>query len=492
MGRTGVRSSRQRLAALLCGGILVAAGCGSRANDAQVAEALGGGGGVIGGRTVVGSNNPGGVQGPSGGDVAGPVASDGGSGPVGTTPDGVPVGNGPQTPGEGPATTLPATGNGGATDVGVTATDIRIANVAIQTGPVPGLFSGAAFGVDAFLAYINSTGGIYGRQLKLAQLDDQFDCSKNKSKTDEYRNKAFAFVGSFSLYDNCGDDVFRAHPEVPDIHVGLSQQAQTNPNNFSPQPIRSGASSGPFQYFKSQSPSAVKSCGSLIGDVESAKASWVGIKSAAVQSGYKFTYERLYAATETDFTADIVQMKTNGVTCLVLAAADSKTMGRIMKTAASQNFKPALTILGASGYDGQTIPLATKAAAEGAYIYLPTAMYLGEDSGTVPEVALLLNWLKRTHPSARPDLFTVYGWTSARLFVDALRKAGPQAKRATLIDQLRKIDLFDSNGLLAPAGPASKRPPTCYVIGQIHNGQFQRKDTPAAKYRCDGTYLFAR
>ena len=34
------------------------------------------------------------------------------------------------------------------------------------------------------------------------------------------------------------------------------------------------------------------------------------------------------------------------------------------------------------------MPLAGKDALEGVYLYLPTAMYLGEDSAVVPEVAL--------------------------------------------------------------------------------------------------------
>jgi hypothetical protein len=108
----------------------------------------------------------------------------------------------------------------------------------------------------------------------------------------------------------------------------------------------------------------------------------------------------------------------------------------------------------------------------------------------VPEVDTFLTWLDKVSPGANADLFTVYGWASAELFVQALKDAGPQATRAGLMASLQKIDKFDANGLLAPAGPASKTPPTCYVMAQIHSGKVERVDTPPATYRCDGTYAY--
>ena len=148
-------------------------------------------------------------------------------------------------------------------------------------------------------------------------------------------------------------------------------------------------------------------------------------------------------------------------------------------------------MLGAAGYDNTLFTIAgSNAAVEGAYLYLPTAMYLGEDRADIPEVDLFLTWLKHTHPDANVDLFTVYGWVAAELFVKALQAAGPQATRAGLLGALQQVDQFDANGLLAPGGPASKTPPICYIMVQVHDGKFQRLDDPPAGYRCDGTYVY--
>ena len=471
---------------------LAAAGCGSRTTRAQKLEALGAG---RNGGASAGNENLGGDVGPGGSTDNGAAAA----GPNGATSSGgggatAAASNGNSGGGSSPGG--PKGGfsgdNGGSTDVGVTGNSITVSNVSILTGPVPGLFAGAFNGTDAYFQYINSQGGVYGRQLKVLPRDDQFDCGQNKTLTESDIPKVFAFVGSFSLYDNCGAAVFNAHQEVPDIHNALSIDAAHEPNNFSPQPLRTGAPTGPFDYFKAKQPGAISKAGSLVGDVQSAKDSWVGIKGTMQKEGYNFVYDQLYSPTQTDFTADIVSMRSAGVQTLVLVAADVKGIARIAQQAQQQNWHPQLTILGASAYDPQLIPLAGGDALEGMHIYLPTAMYLGEDRGSNPEVNLFLTWLKKTHPSANPDLFTVYGWTSARLFVQALQAAGPQAKRATLLAALKNIHQFDSNGILGPGDPAGKGPDKCYVIVDIKGGKFVRASDSASGYRCDGVYNFVQ
>jgi ABC-type branched-subunit amino acid transport system substrate-binding protein len=332
---------------------------------------------------------------------------------------------------------------------------------------------------------------VYGRQLKLLPGDDQFDCGQNKALTEADLSKALAFVGSFSLFDNCGAEVFDANPTVPDVHNALSVPAQQEKSNFSSQPIRQGMSTGVINYFKSKNANAVQHAASLIGDVQSARDSWTGESAAMEHFGYHFAYTRIYEPTETDFTADIVRMKAAGVQMLVLIAADVKGIARIESAAASQNWHPAITALGASAYDPTLVPLAGTSAVEGDYFFLPTAMYLGEDRSTNPEVDLFLTWLAKTHPNANADLFTVYGWASARLFVQALKAVGPKVTRAALIQALRAIPTFTSNNLYPPGGdPATRTPPPCYIIASVHNGKFQRTDDPGSGWRCDGEYWY--
>ena len=59
-----------------------------------------------------------------------------------------------------------------------------------------------------------------------------------------------------------------------------------------------------------------------------------------------------------------------------------------------------------------------------------------------------------------------------------------------MLSALQQIDKFDANGILAPGGPASKTPAICYIMVQVHDGNFTRVDSPAGQFLCDGTYVY--
>ena len=108
----------------------------------------------------------------------------------------------------------------------------------------------------------------------------------------------------------------------------------------------------------------------------------------------------------------------------------------------------------------------------------------------------LTTWVQKVSPGFAPDFFTLAGWLCAELFVDALRKAGTDPSRGSLLQALRKITAFDSGNLTPVSNPADKVPITCYLLGQIANGTFQRLDDPPVTgpthgFRCDGTYYRA-
>src|SRR5437763_9068986 len=319
------RSSRVAACATAVVALLLTS-CGARLSPRQLAQAIGTSGGSGLGTDGQGSTGTGGV-GASGGtgttaaSAGGPLAGGAGGGATAAGAGG--------GPGGAALGALPPGGNGGATDVGVTGNSITVGNVSTLTGPIPGLFAGAVNGTDAFFAYQNSQGGVFGRQLKVSAGDDQFDCGQNKAQTQSDVPKVFAFVGSFSIYDNCGAQVITQTAALSDVHVALSKDAQVEANGFSPQPLKNGAATGPFQYVKAQHGGAIGAAASLVGDVQSAKDAWAGEQATMQSLGYHFSYQRVYEPTETDFTADIVQTKSKGVKLVLPSAADAKTIARI-------------------------------------------------------------------------------------------------------------------------------------------------------------------
>lgn len=372
-------------------------------------------------------------------------------------------------------------------------------NVSTSAGGVPGLFQGAIDGTDAYLAYQNSLGGLNGRKFKLIADDDRLSCATNKADTQALVGKVLAFTGSFSLNDQCGGQVLAQHPTVPDVSVTLDATTQALPNVFSVQPAAPGMATGPLLYFKKKFPKAITKVGTLVTSFGSAPAQWAGEQAAMEHLGYKVIYDKQFSVSTTDFSTYVVQMEQAGVQMVVLIAINDSYAAKLLADMSAQGFHPTVVWGGASIYSGTSPTSSTlvkdaggPAVADGVYLEQSEALYLGQDAKQVPDVATFVHWVHGLYPGSNIDLFTLYGWASAELYVDALKKAGSNPTQADLLASLKKITSFDAGGMLAPADPAQKKPATCYVLAQVRNGAFQRVDMPAnSVYRCDGSYFHA-
>ena len=382
----------------------------------------------------------------------------------------------------------PPGGNGGATDVGVSATEIDLGNVVTQGGPVPGLFSGAYYGAAAYAAYVNSMGGVYGRRLVVKTHDDQLQAAQNKADIEALIPSVLGFVGSFSLEDGAGAPDMQSSG-TPDVGVGLSTARQQLAVNFAANPISNGFAIGPLLYFKQRyGPAVTDHIAFYIEDNPTAIANANLEQVALAHAGYKIVYSRKIEATESNFQGDVKSMQDKGVKGLILQGEVS-TMARMASAMHDANFTVPFADWGAPAYDPGFISL-SNGGAEGAVLYQQLAMYAGEDGAKIPEVGLFDTWLKRVAPSQTADLFAAYAWASGALLTQALIKAGPQLTRKSLLAALGTIDNFDDNGMFAPVGPASKRSPTCFIVIDVKGGKFVRDPAdPPTGYRCsDGGY----
>ena len=70
---------------------------------------------------------------------------------------------------------------------------------------------------------------------------------------------------------------------------------------------------------------------------------------------------------------------------------------------------------------------------------------------------------RRSTPSWVPDLYTLFGWASAELFVQALKAAGPNPTRGAVMAQLKKITSFNADGLFGGSDPAAKTLTPCFL-----------------------------
>jgi ABC-type branched-subunit amino acid transport system substrate-binding protein len=420
------------------------------------------------------------------GVAAGPPSAGGSGAVAGAGPGGAVVGSagGPAAGGG------VATDNGGATDIGVTPTTIKIANISDITGVVPGIFESAQLATEAYAAYVNSQGGVYGRQLDVLPYDDQEDSAQNRAAVLDACKKAFALVGGLSAFDDESPPAIH-DCNIPDVAGGTATDPASNSReiftpggNFSHNyPI------GPAVWFVQHFPNEVKHAAIIYLNAAATIEQADHRINAYHAAGFNWVYKTEVSVTEPNYAPYVLQMRSMGVQWVTMQA-DGNSDARLVGAMQQQNWHPNVLALDQAVYSPGFLQ-AVGHAADGNYLVLQGSMF--EDAPTNPQMAQYIQWLTRINPSFPHDYWGFSAWAATALFVDEIKAVGPHLTRAALFAQLRKTGSFDgAGGILAPnANVAQRVPSPCFVMARIENARFVRDD-PASGYTCNlgGLYKF--
>ncbi len=203
----------------------------------------------------------------------------------------------------------------------------------------------------------------------------------------------FAFVGSFSLNDDCGADVLKGSG-IPDVHNALGPKSAQLDHNYSVAPLPTGWRTGPLNYYKAKYGTKFSHVGAVYADLGGAALTWRGTAAAIKNVGGNVDYERGFKPTETDFTADVVRMRRRGVQMHVHQCVDATTFARVAKAMRSRTSSWPI-IVGGAGYDPSFSPR-PGLRGEGMFNDAPFAQFFdGEDAGAIPEVKRVPEWSRR-------------------------------------------------------------------------------------------------
>jgi branched-chain amino acid transport system substrate-binding protein len=367
-----------------------------------------------------------------------------------------------------------------AAEAGLSATEVRVANVSTLSGPVPGFGKTGQNGVKAYLNYLRSQGGVCGRQVSLVTSDDRLDTGANRSEHERLAREVFAFVGGTAPTDD-GGAAFLTGTNIPDVSFSLSAPRVALANNFSPNPIDPAcACNGTDHILATLKAAAGVSRAAIIYPAQAvARSRGLAYKNDLAAAGIPLvaTYEApLTGATYSGFVNDMRDKQID----MVITTLELNGMADLAKAFRTAGWEPKVKYFGAQAYGRQFLSLAGPAA-EGTYAGLTLAMV--EDRAANPAVETFVSWYERTNPGADIDFFAMLGWASADLFATALRAAGPAPTRDKVLQQLRAQAKWDGGGFLAPRNPAAKQRPSCYLIAVVRDGRWQRS-TPASGFRC--------
>ena len=393
------------------------------------------------------------------------------------------LGTGALALGAGPAAAATTTTAAATTTPGVTANSITVGSISDISAPIAGLFEGAKVGTEAYFAMINSQGGVNGRKLELNGMDSAFSSGTVANESKNIAANDFAFVGGFSLLDGAEQPAIDAG-KVPVVTQVLDPKLYTDPNLYAAIPlVTGGEDTGPFKWLKSKYPQDVKAVG-VIGSNSAATAVTAEhtFHNVTNSLGYKWVYDRDASFTETSFLPDMIKMKNAGVKLLF----EPTQQGAYISTMAQEDKQEGLNALLFSGANSYEAGFNPGSAGNGTLISTDTALYMGEDAKVVPAVATFDKWAKKVDPQTQLDLYTLYGWISAELFVQALKGAGADPTRAGLEAQLDKITSYNAGGLISTQNPAQKIPGQCWIVAQYDDGHWKRiAPDPKAGFVCN-------
>ena len=376
------------------------------------------------------------------------------------------------------------------THVGVTSNTVTVGNITWSA-----IFGGSKVGAEAYFAYVNSTGGVNGRKIEVTAQDTGYSGTRAASLTEAAIKKDFALVGGFSIVMTAAGQILARNPGMPMVQPTITPANTKLSNVVSPIPAIGGWQEGSLLYFKSKDPNGITKAAALIAKNPSATDVWKGEKATMEHLGYKIVYETTFPVTATynDFVSDVVAMKDRGVKMLFIEQNPTMYAAPLIRALNAENFHP-MVVLGASTYSDTLIPTSGGAAATtGMYLEQDVVLYLGSDAKTVPAVTTFLRWTKAVTSSKKPTLFTLFGWLSAELFTEALKKAGKDPTRGSLLKALGEIHTFTGAHIEVPVDPASKTVSNCYLIGRIRYGHWVRQTDPPIGsathgFRCTSKY----
>ena len=360
-------------------------------------------------------------------------------------------------------TALPAK----ASDPGITSNEIVFGMQLPQTGPASPGYNKVDDATRAYFDYVNSKGGVNGRNLRLVAKDDVYNAGITLTSVAELINddKVFGFLGNVGTQTQSAviDRINR--DGIPHLFTltGYSK-FYSNPKKY---PATFGGLGTYFaeskivgEYVKKTF--AGKKVGILYQTDDFGRNALAGFNQVGLRFEEGKTAAKFVAGTQGSLglTSQLNQLKSNGVE-VVLFAAVASALAIAVSTANAIGYKPANWVVTSVGADATTfqtilgargVPAAQSAALLNGVI---TASFApAPNEATDPYVAAFkkINDEFNKGPDKRWDNNILIGMNNAYLLVQALHGVGKDVTRKNLISYLETNGKKMSGAAFSPLG----------------------------------------
>ncbi len=325
---------------------------------------------------------------------------------------------------------------------GVTDSQIGVAVITAATNILGGLYAEYADGIQAYFNYINSQGGLYGRQLKIvANRDDKFAQNQQTVKASLAEDHAFATFVATPLFSGFRD---LADANQPTFIWNINPEMAGHPNIFGTIGAICFNCIGQGLPYLAHAEGFTKVAVLAYGVTASSKQ--CGQATADSFTKYpsaKVVYHDFNLGfAQPDLSAQVSQMKAAGVQ-FVMTCIDQKEALVLAKEMAKQQMHAVQEL--PQGYDAQFISDNAQYL-EGAFLSPQFVPF--EEQPLLPEQQLFQQWTQKLGKQVHE--LTIDGWIAANEFVHGLLLAGPDFSQQKVIDSLNQDKNFTANGMIKP------------------------------------------
>jgi branched-chain amino acid transport system substrate-binding protein len=368
-------------------------------------------------------------------------------------------------------------------DPGVTSTTILIGGTAAISGPEGAYYAPVAKGAQAYFAYVNARGGVNGRQIQYKVVDDAYDPSQTVSATRQLvqEDRVFAIFNSIGTEHMLAVRPFLKQAGVPQLFVGTGARAilsgaKEYPGTIAYLPSFYGEGEIYGRYIAQHTPKARIAV--LYENDDYGKDLRDGLAKGLHGKG-KIVATASYELTDADMSSQIASLKASHADTLALFALPKEVIQAFLAAhklgwqphyfISAVSIDPFVMNVVAASAGKKT----TEGAISTAFLKVATDPALAKDKGALLYKSIMAKYCQGCDPNA---LAHIYGMASAFTMVDALRHAGKNLTRKSLLTAATHLN--ETNNPFLQPGIAIKTSPTDYLafdqlrMFHYHNGRW--------------------
>jgi branched-chain amino acid transport system substrate-binding protein len=379
------------------------------------------------------------------------------------------------------ALSLAAVASGAGTP-GVTSSEVLIGGTTPLSGPASA-YQSVARGAAAYFKYVNAKGGVNKRKIKYVYKDDGYDAAKTSEKTRELvqQDKVFAIFNSLGTDQNLATRPYLNAIKVPQLFVASGattwgKDYKQYPWTIGYQPNYQAEGTIYGRYVAKTSPKT--RIGVLYQNDDYGTDLLKGLNRGLGAKRKLIVAKQNYDVNDADVQSQVARLKAARVKTLMLFATPKFAIQSYVYSR-KLGWKPKVyvnAVSSAANIMGLATVGTNKKQTEGSlsivFLKDPTDAHWAKDPG----VRLYRTIMKRYKGGNPNDVYAVYGMSAAHTFVDALRHAGKNPTRNSIMKAATSLNIkndpFLLPGITVKTNASDRFPLDQAKLERYHNGRW--------------------